>query len=293
MIRERLAQNAALVDATLAEIFSKNDADFEAVLSAEKYSLFSRAKRIRPTLVLEFCRLFGGKDEAALPFAAAVEMVHTYSLIHDDLPAMDDDDLRRGRPSCHKAYDEATAILAGDALLTRAFGVLASNTFVSNRAVRSAVSALSRAAGDFGMIGGQIMDLAGEERVLTLKELRKLHANKTGAMIAVSAELGCLAAGLPSDDFRVISARRFAEEIGLAFQIVDDVLDATSDTQTLGKSVGSDQKEKKTTFLSYYSPGEAMTVASDLTQRAKEELKEIVGADVLLALADYLIRRTY
>lgn len=293
MIRERLAQNAALTEATLADFFAQSDADFEAVLSAEQYSLFSRAKRIRPTLVLEFCRLFGGKDEAALPFAAAVEMLHTYSLIHDDLPSMDDDDLRRGKPSCHKAFGEATAVLAGDALLTRAFGALASNTAVSHESVRAAVTALSHAAGDFGMIGGQIMDLAGEERVLTLDELHKLHANKTGAMIAVSAELGCLAAGLTPEDPRVGKARRFAEGIGLAFQIVDDVLDAISDTETLGKSVGSDQKEKKTTFLTFYSPDEAMAVAAELTRIAKEEIEEIVGTEVLLSLADYLIGRTY
>ena len=161
MIAERLKANAELVENALRGYLAEEDADFARELEAERYSLFARAKRIRPTLVLEFCRLYGGRDAAALPFAAAVEMVHTYSLIHDDLPCMDNDDLRRGRPTCHKAFDEATALLAGDGLLTRAFGVLASDTAVSADAVREAVSSLSRAAGSFGMIGGQVMDLAG------------------------------------------------------------------------------------------------------------------------------------
>ena len=153
-VRERLAQNAELVDAALAEFSAGDDTDFGEVLTAQRYSLLSRAKRIRPSLVLEFCRLFGGSDEAAIPFAVGVEMVHTYSLIHDDLPCMDDDDMRRGAPTCHKAFGEATALLAGDALLTRAFGVLASNRAVTPARVCDAVAALSEAAGAYGMIGG-------------------------------------------------------------------------------------------------------------------------------------------
>jgi geranylgeranyl diphosphate synthase type II len=289
-ISERLAANAALVEEALARYTAEEDPDFAAVLAAERYSLLARAKRIRPTLVLEFCRMHGGSDEAALPFAVAVEMVHTYSLIHDDLPCMDNDDLRRGRPTCHKAFDEATALLAGDGLLTRAFGVL-SLAPVSDRAVREAVAALSSAAGSFGMIGGQVIDLAGEGKRLSLDTLLKLHANKTGALIAVSAELGCIAAGLSREDARTCAARAFAQSLGLAFQIVDDVLDATSDTQTLGKSVGSDERSGKTTFLTYYSPKEAMDYATRVTQNGKSALDGMEGNAFLVALADHLLNR--
>ena len=291
MIKQRLAENARLVESVLAKYLEEQDADFSEELEAERYSLLSRAKRIRPTLVLEFCRLFGGCDEAALPFAAAVEMVHTYSLIHDDLPCMDDDDLRRGRPTCHKVYGEATALLAGDGLLTRAFGTLASNTAVEAECVRFAVGALSRAAGSFGMIGGQVMDLAGEKKTHALDALNKLHAHKTGAMIAVSAELGCLAAGVFPSDPRAVAARSYAQDIGLAFQIVDDVLDVIADAKELGKPIGSDAQNQKTTFLTYYSVEEALQLAAQITQRAKNALDGIAGTEVLLALADYLVDR--
>lgn len=292
-LKERLAENAALIDATLEKLTSAQDEDFAAELDAERYSLLSRAKRIRPTLVLEFCRLFGGSDEAALPFAAAVEMIHTYSLIHDDLPCMDDDDLRRGRPTCHRAFGEATALLAGDGLLTRAFGVLASNTAVSDAAVRDAVAALSAAAGSFGMIGGQVIDLAGEEKQLPFELLLKLHAHKTGALIAVSAELGCIAAGLARNDSRTLAALAYARGVGLAFQIVDDLLDATADAATLGKSVGSDAKSQKTTFLTHLDKEAARAYAIDETNKAKAALDDLAGNDVLLALADYLTEREY
>ena len=290
-LKERLTANAALINGVLDAYTNRKDSDFATELAAERYSLLSRAKRIRPTLVLEFCRLFGGSDEAALPFAAAVEMIHTYSLIHADLPCMDDDDLRRGRPTCHKAFDEATALLAGDGLLTRAFGVLASNTAVSDRAVRDAVSALSSAAGAFGMIGGQVIDLAGEKQKLSLEQLLKLHAHKTGALIAVSAELGCIAAGLARDDARTQAAVAYAKGIGLAFQIVDDILDVTADTETLGKSVGSDEKSQKTTFLTYFDIDEARRYAIRVTDEAKAALAGVAENDMLLALADYLIER--
>ncbi len=293
MIKKRLLENADLVEQSLAGVLSGEDVDFGEIRAAQRYSLLSRAKRIRPTLVLEFCRLFGGADDAAIPFAMGVEMVHTYSLIHDDLPCMDDDDLRRGKPSCHKAFGEAGAVLAGDALLTRAFGVVAENPHVAPEQALAAVSALSHAAGDFGMIAGQVMDLAGEGQGLSLDKLEKLHSLKTGEMIGVSAVLGCLAAGLSLADERTKAARRFAMGVGLAFQIVDDVLDATSDTATLGKTVHSDTQAQKTTFLTYYTPDEALALAADLTQKAKKELVDIPGAEQLLALADYLIDRTY
>ena len=291
MIKQRLSENAMLIEQALRETLTEQDVDFAEELEAERYSLFARAKRIRPTLVLEFCRMFGGRDEAAIPFAMAVEMVHTYSLIHDDLPCMDNDDLRRGLPTCHKVYGEATALLAGDGLLTRAFGVLASNREVSGDAVRDAVAALSRAAGSFGMIGGQVMDLAGEEKKLSLTQLKKLHANKTGAMIAVSAKLGCLAAGLDAEDARTKAAVEYAKGIGLAFQIVDDVLDVIATEDELGKPIGSDAQNQKTTFLTYYSIEQALQQARELTDGAKKALAGMENNAVLLALADYLTER--
>lgn len=244
-------------------------------------------------LTLEFCRLFGGQERAALPAAAAVEMVHTYSLIHDDLPCMDNDDLRRGRPTCHVAHGEATALLAGDALLTYAFEVLAKNEAMDDRAVRDAVLTLSSLSGAFGMIGGQIIDLAGEKKKLPEELLLKLHDNKTGALIVAAATLGCLAAGLTLHDPRTVAARRYAKGIGLAFQIVDDVIDATADAETAGKSVGSDEKQHKTTFLCYYTPEEALAYADRVTEVAKAEIASYKGSEFLLALADRLIKRKF
>ena len=293
MIAARLLENAKLVEKALADFTAEQDADFAEELEAERYALLSRAKRIRPTLVLEFCRLFGGSEAAALPFACAVEMIHTYSLIHDDLPCMDDDDMRRGRPTCHKVYGEATALLAGDGLLTRAFSVLASNTAVSGDTARDAVAVLARAAGSFGMIGGQVMDLAGEHKKLSLASLKKLHAHKTGAMIEVSATLGCLAAGLSLEDPRTKAAGRFARGVGLAFQIVDDVLDVTADAALLGKPIGSDAENEKTTFLTYFTPEEALEYARTVTAEAKEALAGLAQTEFLIGLADYLINRDH
>ena len=289
-IEKRLSENAALVETALAARAAQTDKDFAPVREAAAYSLLApRAKRIRPTLVLELCRMLGGKDEAALPCAVAVEMVHTYSLIHDDLPCMDNDDLRRGRPTCHKAFGEATALLAGDALLTDAFFVLASTAELSAVAARDAVAVLSRAAGSFGMIGGQIMDMIGETKKLSLPLLNKLHENKTGALIVAAATLGCLSAGLALDDARVLAVQQYAKGIGLAFQIVDDVLDVTADAETAGKSVGSDTN--KTTFITYYTPTEALALARCVTEEAKAAIRTLENSDVLLALADHLILR--
>ncbi|MBE6603192.1 MAG: polyprenyl synthetase family protein [Ruminococcaceae bacterium] len=293
-VEKQLAENAAKTEQELVRLTSESDADFAPVLEALRYSLLApRAKRIRPALVLEFCRLFGGEDQAALPAAAAVEMVHTYSLIHDDLPCMDNDDLRRGRPTCHVAHGEATALLAGDALLTYAFEVLAQNAAMGDRAVREAVLTLSSLAGVFGMIGGQIIDLAGEKRKLPEELLLKLHNNKTGALMVASATLGCLAAGLTLSDPRTMAARRYAKGIGLAFQIVDDVIDATTDSETAGKSVGSDEKQNKTTFLCYYTPKEALAYAKRVTDAAKAEISSYEGSEFLQALADKLIERKF
>lgn len=290
-VSERLAENAALVAAELDRICAVSDPDTASLAEAVRYSLLApRAKRIRPTLVLEFCRLLGGEVAAALPFACAVEMVHTYSLIHDDLPCMDDDDLRRGRPTCHKAFGEATALLAGDALLTAAFGVLAEAP-VSDAALRAAVLTLATAAGERGMIGGQVMDLAGEGVLLSEEKLLKLHRGKTGALIVAAAKLGAIAAGVPLCDPRMQAAVAYAEGIGLAFQIVDDVLDVTADAATAGKSVGTDEKHDKTTFMRYYTPAAALDFARRVTDTAKAAIAALPQAEFLLKLADALLGR--
>ncbi len=293
-LSERLAANAALVEDALHIYTAQDDADFAPLPEAMRYSLFApRAKRIRPTVVFEFCRAHGGSDHVAAPLAAAVEMLHTYSLIHDDLPCMDDDDLRRGRPTCHKVHGEANALLAGDALLTRSFGVLAESEVLSPQIKTVAVAALAKAAGAFGMIGGQVMDLRGETERLDKDSLLKLHRNKTGALLRVSAFFGCLAADVPLDNPAYQRADAYAERIGLAFQIVDDVLDATVDEATAGKSVGSDHTHGKTTFLSYYTPQEALALAGQITEEAKAALGEGDNIEFLKELADYLISRKY
>ena len=293
-IEQHLAKDVQVINDEIEALCQRKDPDFAPVLDAMAYSLLApRAKRIRPVLTLAFCRLFGGDLAAALPCAVALEMVHTYSLIHDDLPCMDNDELRRGRPTCHVAYGEATALLSGDALLTRAFEVLGENTAMSDRTVRDAVQVLARAAGAFGMIGGQVIDLAGEKEILPLPRLLKLHENKTGALIVASALLGCLSAGLTLSDERTKAAKRYAEGIDLAFQIVDDVIDATATVETAGKSVGSDQKQHKTTFLSYYTAQEALAYAHRVSEEAKMSIASFEGNEFLLELADYLIKRKF
>ena len=288
-IAERLAENAALVAAELSRVCEARDADFAVLTDAMAYSLLApRAKRVRPALVLEFSRLFGGKDEAALPLAAAVEMVHTYSLIHDDLPCMDNDDLRRGRPTCHKAFDEATALLAGDALLTGAFEVIAAAPLAPAQ-IRDAVAELAHAAGAFGMIGGQVMDLAGEGTLLPIEKLYKLHRNKTGALIVAAARLGAIAAGVSVRDARMDAVTRYAEGVGLVFQIVDDVLDVTADAETAGKSVRSDAD--KTTFMRYYAPADALALAERINGEAKAALCEIQNTAFFTEFADSLLGR--
>jgi len=220
------------------------------VARAMEYSLMGGGKRLRGILVLSFCELCGGDPKKALPFACAIEMIHAYSLIHDDLPCMDDDDMRRGKPSCHKAFSEAVAVLAGDALLTHAFSVAQrpyfANTLPASTVIR-VVSELAGAAGTEGMVGGQVIDITSSSESLDEEKLSSLQALKTGALIRAAARIGCIAAGAGEDI--VLRADRYAAKIGLAFQIVDDILDATSTTQELGKPVGSDADNGKTTYI--------------------------------------------
>ncbi len=287
-----LAEAAALTAGALEPLYP-NGGRTDAVLDeAMRYSLLAGGKRVRPALTLEFCRLFGGDPAAALPFAVAVEMIHTFSLIHDDLPCMDDDELRRGRPTSHKVFGEANALLAGDALALDAFGVAASNPHVSPEVRATAVSMLSAAAGSAGMVRGQIMDMFGEEHPLSYEELLDLHSRKTGALIRVAAALGVLAAGHALGSPEMQAAENYADRIGLAFQVVDDILDATSTPEVLGKSVGGDAAHGKNTFLTFHTREEASAYATRLTEEAIASIAPFTGSDRLMALARYLAVRS-
>ena len=257
----------------------------DEVSEAMLYSLKNGGKRVRPMLVLEFCRVCGGEVKAALPFACAVEMIHTYSLIHDDLPCMDDDDFRRGMPSCHKQYGEATALLAGDGLLTLAFSVLSKADLPAEKKIE-AVKVLADCAGHLGMIGGQTMDLAHEGQKITLDLLRRTDALKTGRLIRCGCALGCIAAGASEEMYS--AAEKYADSIGLAFQIVDDLLDITSTAEELGKPIGSDEENEKSTYPALLGMEKSVQLVDELTAEAVEAL-EIFGDDSAF-LADYAVR---
>lgn len=285
-----LHRNATVTEHALRQYYT-DDPDVQLLLDAEQYSLFAGGKRIRPTLVLEFCKLFGGDEVAALPFACAVEMVHTYSLIHDDLPCMDNDDLRRGKPTNHKVFGEGVAVLAGDALLTGAFEVAATNSYAGAEISAMAVAYLAGCAGRYGMIGGQIMDIEGEKRALSQDEILRLHSLKTGALISASAVLGALAAGVRMDDPAMESVIKYAENIGLVFQIVDDILDRKGDEAVLGKRVGMDAERHKNTFLSFCTVEEAGFYAERLTAEACQAIRRYPASEVLISLAEWLLKR--
>ena len=265
--------------------------EFEVLaLSAGGYSLFGGGKRVRAVLCLAVCDMLDGNRNAAACYAAGVEMLHCYSLIHDDLPCMDNDDMRRGRPSCHKAFGEATALLAGDTLLTAAFETLSGSpgTAVQNTA---AVCALSRAAGANGMVWGQELDLAFEEKPATAEELREVHRNKTGMLINAAAQLGAVAAS--ADDIQRQAIARYAFSVGLVFQIIDDILDVTATAQQLGKPIGSDAANGKTTFVTLHGVERSRGIAQELTDGACGVLRAAFGgrAQFLETLAASLLER--
>ena len=255
-----------------------------------RYSVLGGGKRIRAFLVLAFADLGGGREDAALPFACAMECLHAYSLIHDDLPAMDNDDLRRGKPSCHIAFGESAALLAGDALLTYAFELLASDPSVSAKSVREAVLILSREAGEFsGMVGGQTLDMALS--VDSLGELQTLFLEKTCALLKASCLLGLYAATDSPDPDLIDRAERYARALGLAFQIRDDILDATSTAEALGKPIGSDARNDKKTALRFMTVEEAQKRVEELTAEAVDAVRGIEGGQILADLAVLLAER--
>lgn len=250
----------------------------DIVSQAMRYSVENGGKRIRPSLLLAFCELCSGDVKKALPLACALEMIHTYSLIHDDLPCMDNDDFRRGKPSCHVKFGYEYALLAGDALLTLAFETALKADLPAN-AVVAATKELAVASGWAGMVGGQVIDLQNEGKTVGIDQVVKMYNLKTGELIRVACVMGCIAAGAVS---KVPYATLFAHNIGLSFQIVDDILDITSDSQTLGKPVGSDIENEKCTYVSLIGIEEAKKTVSVLTQEAIDVLDKFDGDTQLL-----------
>lgn len=286
-MHERLAQYQAQIEHYLSEKCIIHDGEpQQRLFSAMRYSLLAGGKRLRPALVYEFCRLCGGQWQQADSFAAAVEMVHTYSLIHDDLPCMDNDDFRRGQPTNHKVYGEATAVLAGDALLTAAFGQLAGAAYPAEARIR-AVEVLSSCAGELGMVGGQMLDMLAEERACTAQEILDIQTRKTGALIRSACLLGVIAGS--GSRQQEGAAVEFATHFGLAFQIRDDMLDAIGDAQVLGKAVGADGA--KNTFLRLYGLTGCQTLVEQHTALAIAALAVFPGSAWLASLAQSLAVR--
>lgn len=260
----------------------------EEVVQAMEYSLSNGGKRLRPVFVLEFARACGGTRDDCLPFACAIEFVHTYSLIHDDLPCMDNDDMRRGKPSCHKEFSEATALLAGDALLTHAFDIVASADLSADK-ISAAVGLLAQNSGVCGMIGGQVIDLKYESENPTVKQLVNVYRMKTGALISAACLLGCISAG--ATDEQLAAASKFAYSLGVAFQIQDDILDIVGDEQTLGKKIGSDEENNKKTFASIKGVESAKKDVERLTRSAISQLDLFEDNDFIKRLSLNLINR--
>ncbi|MCH5276633.1 MAG: polyprenyl synthetase family protein [Desulfovibrionaceae bacterium] len=292
-----LSRRAALVEAELEQTYTGDDVP-PGLARVARYSLLAGGKRLRPVLCLACARACAprggaGLDRGVLPFAAGLEMIHTYSLIHDDLPAMDDDDLRRGRPTCHKAWGEAAAILAGDALLTDAFGRMAAAPLPPER-VLEAVRLAARAAGAAGMAGGQMLDLNAEGHALSCAELVDLNARKTGALLAAACECGAVLAG--ADAARRAALRRFGEELGIAFQITDDILDVVGDEAEAGKNLRHDGRAAKATWPSLLGLDAARALAEEHCRAAEKAVEPALfdgqEADFLRLAARYLVSRT-
>jgi len=291
-LAEIMAERRTLVDAALERWLPPAGEPPSTIHEAMRYSVFAGGKRLRPMLALFGCEAVGGKLEDAMPAAVALELIHTYSLVHDDLPAMDDDDYRRGRPTCHKVYGEAVAILAGDALLTHAFQVLADPGAASVPASRrlQIVAEISAAAGSIGMVGGQTMDIQAEGKTLDPATLLTLHSKKTGALLRVSLRVGGLAGG--ADDFALASLTRYGERLGLAFQIVDDILDIEGSSAEMGKTAGSDLRKQKATYPAVFGLAASRQEVARLLEEAREAVRPLGGGGaILVALADFVGRR--
>lgn len=287
-LEDRSREYREYIESYLKDYYAQfGDEPQKPLFEAMEYSLLAGGKRLRPVLAFEFCRICGADWKRAAPFAAAIEMIHTYSLIHDDLPSMDDDDFRRGRPTNHKVYGEAMAILAGDALLTDAFAVAARNDLQTADEVRTAMGILSECAGSLGMVGGQVLDIMSEERELTEQEVLDIQSRKTGCLIRAACALGAVAGGATEKQFD--AACRFAAGLGLAFQIRDDMLDVIGTQEEMGKGVGTD--ETKNTFVRLYGLEKCEELVQKYTDYALEGLNCFNDTAYITELAESLTRR--
>lgn len=267
-----------MIENEIMSFLPQDELTEKVLIDSMKYSLEAGGKRIRPTLVMLFAKACGGKDTDALPFAAAIEMIHTYSLIHDDLPCMDDDDLRRGKPSNHKVYGEDIALLAGDALLTLAFSAMLSDRAVSLVGFEKAAKCakiLSDCAGVTGMVGGQVIDLISEEKSVPIEVIEEMHLKKTSCLIKAACMMGAVVAGKGEDT--VLLAEKYGNNLGLAFQIMDDILDVTSSEEALGKPIGSDADNNKSTFVTLLGLDRCYELVREYTNAAIESLNALEG----------------
>ena len=292
-IKAYLTKKKELVDKALEKLVPPAKLFPTSVHEAMRYSLFAGGKRVRPILAIAAAEALGARTADLLPVAGSLELIHTYSLIHDDLPAMDNDDLRRGRPTCHKVYGEAVAILAGDGLLNMAFEALSDPRrlkAVPAKRLVSIIKEISTASGVFGMVGGQVVDMESEGKDVDFPTLEYIHTHKTGALIRASVRTGALYAKAGKRQFIALS--RYGELVGLAFQIADDILDITGTQETIGKDVGSDSKKGKKTFPSFYGLEESRTRAREVADKAVQSLREFDRkADPLRELAKYIVNR--
>ena len=290
--KKTLNEYISFTESTLKKFSYKNKLGLQSsVADAMDYSLEAGGKRIRPVLVLAFCHMCGGDYRKAAAPAAAIEMIHTFSLIHDDLPCMDNDDFTRGKPSCHKKFGEACAVLAGDALAIRPFQVIAESELNDSMKIKL-IAELACSSGAEGMIGGQIIDMENEQRsTVNGENLRMMYALKTGRLIKTSCVMGCIAA--EASDEQVKNAEEYAHCLGLAFQIIDDILDVTGDEAALGKPIGSDAEENKTTFVTLYGIENAREEAVKLTDKAMKILGRFDNNEFLIELTKYLLDRNY
>lgn len=288
------AERLAKVDQAMDAFLPGEQTLPQSLHKAMRYSVFAGGKRIRPVLMMAACEAVGGNSERVLPAACAMEMIHTYSLIHDDLPAMDDDDFRRGRPTNHKVFGEATAILAGDGLLTEAFILLSSPEVMAEvpaEVRRRITHTIARCAGSMGMVGGQVVDMESEGRAIDLPTLEYIHTRKTGALILAAIQTGALIGG--ADETALQALTRYGEAAGLAFQVADDILDVIGDQQVLGKDVGSDQQRGKATYVALLGLEQAKTRATELRDLAISALEPLgAAAEPLRQIAGYIVGRS-
>lgn len=292
--KQSLKERADYIEELLSKYMPKEEGYQKTIMESMNYSLRAGGKRLRPILTLEACKIVGGNEEDIIPFAVAIEMIHTYSLIHDDLPALDNDDLRRGRKTNHIVYGEDMAILAGDALLNYAFEIMLSNSIEKENPKKylKAINEIAKSSGIYGMIGGQVVDVKSENKQIPKEELDYIHSNKTAAII-----IGCMRAaaiiGNASED-NLDKITKYAKNIGLSFQIVDDILDIEGDELKLGKKVGSDIDNHKSTYPSLLGLEESKMIARKLIEEAKDNIKDIgTNSEFLIGLADYIIDREY